>query len=103
MYKVELADGTVIDNLELNGNNFVPQEPIDRDIFEDNLSKVIITDTDSEGNVEEYEDMKVIFAKIGETETFVLIEKTKEEKEKEILQQRIDDLELYILLQEGLI
>lgn len=101
MYQVKLADGTVIENLELNGNNFIPPEPVDGSIFEDNLGNVTIIDND--GNVEEFKDMKVIFAKIGETETFVLVEKTQAEKEKEELQQRIDDLELYILLQEGLI
>ena len=101
MYQVRLADGTVIDNLELNGNNFIPQEPVDRDIFKNNLGNVVITD--GEGNIEEHDGMKVIFARIGKTETFVLADKTQEEKEKEVLRQRIDDLELYILLEEGLI
>jgi len=101
MYAIELSDGTRLENLELNGNNFIPQNPIDSSVFKNNLNRVTVTD--NEGNIEEYEDMKIIFAKIGEAETFILTEKTQAEKEKELLQQRIDDLELYILLQEGLI
>jgi len=101
MYEIELADGTKLGNLELNGNNFIPSAPIDRGVFEGNLDKVTITD--GEGGIEEYKDMKVTFAQIGGQETFILTEKSRAEIEKEILQQRIDDLELYILLQEGLI
>ena len=101
MYKIELADGTKLENLELNGNNFIPQTPISSSIFENNLGRVIITD--NEGSAEEHKNMKVIFTRIGETKTFVLTEKTQIEIEKEALQQRIDDLELYILSQEGLI
>jgi len=101
MYKIELADGTKLENLKLNGNNFIPQSPIDSSIFENNLDKVTIID--NEGSTEEHKNMKVIFARIGETKTFVLTKKTQAEIEKEALQQRIDDLELYVLSQEGLI
>ena len=102
MYQIELADGTKLRNLELNGNNFIsPDAPIDRGVFEGNLDKVTVTD--GEGGIEEYKDMKVTFARIGEQETFILTEKTQAEREKEAMQQRIDDLELYILLQKGLI
>ena len=89
MYKVQLADGTILDNLELNGNNFIP-EILDKTIFENNLEKVIITDDD--GNEEERFKQKVQFAKIGDTETFILHNKTKEEIEKEILYQLLADL-----------
>lgn len=52
IYKVTLADGTEITGLTLNGNNFISRNPIDRNIFTDNLSPVII----SEGNTEEIHD-----------------------------------------------
>jgi hypothetical protein len=45
-----LADGTTIENLRLNGNNFVSEEKIDESIFEDNLTHV--TATNSNGDVE---------------------------------------------------
>lgn len=44
IYKVTLADGTKLTGLTLNGNNFISRKPIDRSIFENNLSPVIIND-----------------------------------------------------------
>jgi len=82
MYSIKLANGTVLDNLELNGNNFIP-ETLNKTIFENNLGKVIITDDD--GNEEERFNQKVQFAKIGDTETFILRSKTKEEELLELL------------------
>ena len=82
MYSVKLNDGTILDNLELNGNNFIP-EALDKTIIENNLDKVIITD--NEGNEEERFNQKVQFAKIGDAETFILRNKTKEEELLELL------------------
>ena len=83
MYSIRLKDGTVINNLELNGNNFIPGSTINKTIFENNLEKVIITDDN--GNEEEWSNQKVQFAKIGDTETFILRSKTKEEELLELL------------------
>lgn len=43
MVTIELSDGTIIENLTLNGDNFVSQTEITEDIFEDNLDGVTIT------------------------------------------------------------
>lgn len=43
-YTVTLADGTIINNLKLNGNNFVSEETIDPIIFDGNCSPVTIND-----------------------------------------------------------
>ena len=43
-YKITLADGRVIDNLKLNGNNFISKEVITSDIFDYNCSPVVISD-----------------------------------------------------------
>jgi hypothetical protein len=83
MYSIRLNDGTEIKNLELNGNNFIPESAVDKAIFENNLDKVIITD--DEGNEEERFNQKVQFAKIGDAETFILRNKTKEEELLELL------------------
>ena len=83
MYSVKLNDGTVINNLELNGNNFIPEFTINKAIFENNLEKVVVMDDD--GNEEELFNQKVQFAKIGDAETFILIDKTKEEELIELL------------------
>lgn len=81
MYKVRLNDGTVIET-ELNGNNYIPKL-LDKSLFQNNLDEVVITDKD--GNTEELLNQKVQFSKIGDAETFILSEKTKEE----ILQEEL--------------
>ena len=43
-YTITLADGTVLDNLKLNGNNFISNTAINADIFNENCSPVIISD-----------------------------------------------------------
>ena len=42
IYKITLADGTVIDNLKLNGNNFISPVEIDETIFDGNCLNVTI-------------------------------------------------------------
>lgn len=96
MYSVELADGTEIKNLKLNGNNFIPDTIIDESIFENNLDKVTIID--NEGNIEELNNAKVIFTKVLNKQSFVLVEKTKVEIENEQLKQLLADLTETVLL-----
>lgn len=48
IYKITLADGTVIDNLKLNGNNFISPVEIDETIFDENCSNVTINDGEKE-------------------------------------------------------
>lgn len=98
MYKIELANGTILDNLELNGNNFILDGELDKDVFKGNLDNITITD--DEGNVIEYKDMKVAFARIGMQETFVLLEKTKADKDREMLEQTHADL-VYLSIMAG--
>lgn len=43
-YKITLSDGTVIDNLKLNGNNYISKEAVDPAIFTENCSPVVIND-----------------------------------------------------------
>ena len=83
MYSIKLSDGTVISNLGLNGNNFIPEATMDKTVFENNLDKVIITDDN--GKEEERFNQRVQFAKIGDKDTFILLCKTKEEELLELL------------------
>lgn len=53
IYTLTLADGTVIENLKMNGDNFISTQKIDAAIFESNCTPVIISDGVSE-NVHEY-------------------------------------------------
>lgn len=43
-YTLILADGTRIENLTMNGNNFVSQTELTESMFEENLTPVIISD-----------------------------------------------------------
>jgi len=94
MYKVELADGTIID-AELNGNNFIPAI-LDKHLFEDNLEEITITDDN--GEVETFYNQKVQFARVGNKETFIFLSKKDTEIEIENLQQLLADLTEVTLL-----
>jgi len=81
MYKIVLADGTIIENLKLNGNNFIPETPIDANIFNGNLSKISIIDSDE--NIEELNDFRIVLAEVSGRQSFIIAEKTLEEKRDE--------------------
>ena len=83
MYQITLHDGTVLDNLELNGNNFISAKVIDDSVFSGNLDTVTI----SKGETSEtYTDMKLLSNRVdGGKSWFVLGEKTEQEKAMERL------------------
>ena len=54
MYKITLADGTTLENLVLNGNNFIAQTAVDDAVFKDNMAIVIITNLE-DGSTEAQE------------------------------------------------
>lgn len=47
-YTLILADGTRIENLTMNGNNFVSQTELTESMFEENLTPVTISDGERE-------------------------------------------------------
>lgn len=57
IYTITLKDGTQIENLRLNGNNFISQEQINPEIFDGNLGEVTINDGE---NDEVHENMGLI-------------------------------------------
>lgn len=59
MYKIILSDGTQLNNLKLNGNNFVSEMEVTEDTFKGKLSKVII-ETTKDGQEKEYEHMELV-------------------------------------------
>lgn len=98
MYTVTLSDGTKLENLKLNGNNYISEMLIEDVVFEDNLSQVTITNLD-DGTTEEHTDMKLIQNKVYGTESwFILAEKTQEELEKEEFRQLLADLAETVLM-----
>lgn len=78
MYTITLADGTNLENLELNGNNYIAEGVIDDSVFKDNLSTVTITDGKT---TETYEDMVLLSHRVdGGRSWIVLGEKSAQEK-----------------------
>ena len=83
MYTITLHDGTVLDDLELNGNNFISEKVIEDSVFDSNLDTVTISNGET---TETYTDMKLLSNRVdGEKSWFVLGEKTEQEKAMERL------------------
>ncbi len=83
MYTITLHDGTVLDDLELNGNNFISEKAIEDSVFFGNLDTVTISNGET---VVTYTDMKLLSNRVdGGKSWFVLGEKTAQEKAMERL------------------
>ncbi len=87
MYKVTLQDGTVLDKLELNGNNYISDTLIDDAVFADNLATVEISDGKQS---QVFEDMKLVANQTYDGKSwFILAEKTNQDKlEEEVIMLR---------------
>jgi len=96
MYTIKLYDGTLLENLELNGNNFISDKIIPDDIFTDNLNEVEISDGE---NTHIYNDMMLAANRVIDGKSwFILAEKTPEQKEKEELENNISDIYATLIL-----
>lgn len=92
MWKVKLNDGTELENLSLNGNNFISQEEIAESVFEGNLAHVEMTDLET-GEVQTLEDGYLASLTQNGTEWwFVLIPKPAEMKLLETLSGATGDI-----------
>lgn len=88
VYSVTLADGTIIENLRLNGNNFVSDAPIDKSIFDGNCHSVTISDGENETVHENMECVQV--TQIGAEYWFVLRELSESELKEAKIQASIE-------------
>lgn len=80
-YSVTLSDGTKLDNLALNGNNFVSSAKLTEADFKNRLSKVTITDDD--GQTKDYTDMVLVqVTQVGDETWFILGEKAQDDLSK---------------------
>ncbi len=99
-YTVTLSDGSKIENLTINGNNFVSKSKLTEAMFTNKLSKITINDgkTDTE-----YSNMALVqVTQMGDEYWFILREKTKEEKsEQEITDLQVALAEVYETLLGG--
>lgn len=91
MYEIKLANGTILKDLKMNGNNYVSSMIINDETFESNLMNVSITGPEG---TQIFEDMTLIQNKIYGLESwFILSEKTDEEKIKILAISRNRELE----------
>jgi len=91
MYTIKLYDGTVLENLELNGNNFISNTIIPDSAFENNLKTVEVFDGE---NTQILTDQFLAANRVENNQTwFVLIDKTPEMKREE----EMTDLELALV------
>lgn len=94
MYKITLADGTAIENLVLNGNNFIAQTAVDDAVFADNMASVTITNLE-DGTTEQIEDGVLLSNIVREgCSWLVLGQKSAEEKRLEAMDDTFTDLQM---------
>lgn len=91
MYTITLNNGTKLENLELNGNNYIAEGVIEDSVFQNNLASVTITDGKT---TETYTDMVLIGNRVdGGRSWFILGVKSEKEKQEEATARRIAELE----------
>lgn len=94
MYKITLADGTTLENLALNGNNFIAQTAVDDAVFKDNMASVVITNLE-DGTAEQIEDGVLLSNIVREgCSWLVLGQKSEEEKRLETIDSTFTDLQM---------
>ena len=92
MYKITLADGTELNDLVLNGNNFIAQMAVDDAVFKDNMATVAITNLE-DGTTEQIEDGVLLsnIVRYG-CSWIVLGQKSAEQKAQEAKDKEIAEL-----------
>lgn len=91
-YTVTLADGSKLEGLTLNGNNFISTTAVTEDRFDGKLKGVTITDSD--GKEEKHENMFLVqVTHPSDSEWwFILADKTASQIKQEQLEQSIASL-----------
>ena len=97
-YKITLADGTQLKNLELNGNNYITPSPVDNATFEGNLQTVTITGPD--GTTTMRDVMLVSNRVVAGRSWIVLAEKSERQKMEEDTDAMIVDHEFRLTMLE---
>lgn len=94
MYKITLADGTELNDLVLNGNNFIAQTAVDDAVFKGNMASVTITNLE-DGTAEQIEDGVLLSNIVREgCSWLVLGQKSAEEKRLEAMDDTFTDLQM---------
>lgn len=94
MYKITLANGTTIENLVLNGNNFIAQAAVDDAVFEGNMASVTITNLEDE-STEQIEDGVLLSNIVRDGKSWLVLgQKSAEQKAQEAIDASFTDLQL---------
>lgn len=94
MYKITLADGTTIENLELNGNNFIAAAVVDDAVFKDNMASVTITNLE-DGTIEQIEDGVLLSNIVRDGKSWLVLgQKSAEQKRLETIDSTFTDLQM---------
>ena len=92
MYKITLADGTELNDLVLNGNNFIAQTAVDDAVFKDNMATVTITNLE-DGTAEQIEDGVLLSNIVREGCSWIVLgQKSAEQKAEEARDKEIAEL-----------
>ena len=91
MYTITLSNGKKLENLELNGNNFISSAPVDSAFFDGGLSEVRITDG---SETRTYTDMALLSNREEDGKSWIVLgEKTAQQKAREATLTRMQELE----------
>ena len=94
MYTITLADGTALQNLELNGNNYISPTAVDSAVFDGNTATVTITDIDS-GNTQQITDGVLLSNIVRDGRSWIVLgQKSEEQKRQEAVDTAVTDLQL---------
>lgn len=94
MYKITLADGTELNNLVLNGNNFIAHTAVDDAVFKDNMATVTITNLE-DGTAEQIQDGVLLSNIVRDGKSWlVLRQKSAEQKRLETIDSTFTDLQM---------
>ena len=92
MYKITLADGTTLENLVLNGNNYVASTAVDDAVFKDNMASVTITNLEDE-STEQIEDGVLLSNIVRDGKSWLVLgQKSAEQKAMEARDKEIAEL-----------
>lgn len=91
MYTIILNDGTKIENLELNGNNYIAEGVIDDSMFEGNLDTVTITDGET---TETLTNMRLLSNIVRDGRSWIVLgEKSEQQLKEEARDKQMKELE----------
>lgn len=77
MYTITFSDGRKLENLELNGNNYVAQTAVDDSVFSTGMDAITISDGSSEIT---YQDMVLLSNIVRDGKSWIVLAQKSEQK-----------------------